>query len=163
MYQELGKINGLKIAIIGDLRYGRTTHSLAYALSLFKTDLFLVSPPSLKMRSEVIEEVNKSINVVETRDIQRVISKVDVLYVTRIQKERFPDLEEYDKVRGTYTITQNTLRKAKKNMIIMHPLPRIDEIDPEVDRSPNAKYFKQVKYGLVVRMALLSLVLGAIE
>jgi aspartate carbamoyltransferase catalytic subunit len=161
--KEYGKIDGLNIAILGDLKYGRTTHSLAYALSLFKTTLYFVSPESLKMRGEVLEDVSKRVKVIETKDVPDIIPKIDVLYVTRMQKERFPDLEVYEKIKGTYRIDRNSLRNAKRNMIVMHPLPRIDEIAPEVDQTPNSKYFKQVWYGLVTRMALLSLVLGAIK
>ena len=161
--QEAGRIDGLSIAVLGDLRYGRTTHSLAYALSLFNTTLYFVSPESLKMRGEVLEDVSKRVDVIETDDIEGVIPKVDVLYVTRIQRERFPDREVYEKVKGTYRITPSSLRNAKKNLIVMHPLPRVDEVAPEVDQKPYAKYFKEVWYGLVTRMALLCLVLGAIE
>ncbi|RLI48282.1 aspartate carbamoyltransferase [Candidatus Bathyarchaeota archaeon] len=161
--KERGKIDGLNIAILGDLKYGRTTHSLAYALSLFKTTLYFVSPESLKMRREVLEDVSKRVKVIETKDVPEIIPKIDVLYVTRMQKERFPDLEVYEKIKGTYRIDLDSLRNAKRNMIVMHPLPRIDEIAPEIDQTTNAKYFKQVWYGLVTRMALLSLALGAIK
>lgn len=161
--KECGKIDGLSIAILGDLKYGRTTHSLAYALSLFNTTLYFVSPESLKMRGEILEDVSKRVNVIETKDVPEIIPKVDVLYVTRMQKERFPDLEVYEKIKGTYRINRDSLRNAKRNMIVMHPLPRIDEIAPEVDQTSYAKYFKQVWYGIVTRMAILSLVLGAIK
>lgn len=160
---EQGKIDGLRIAILGDLKYGRTTHSLAYALSLFNTTLYFVSPDSLKMRREVLEDVSRRVNVIETKDVREIIPKIDVLYVTRMQKERFPDLEVYEKIKGTYRINRDLLRNRKKNMIVMHPLPRIDEIAPEVDQTPHAKYFKQVWYGMVTRMALLCLVLGVIK
>jgi aspartate carbamoyltransferase catalytic subunit len=160
---ECGKIDGLNIAILGDLKYGRTTHSLAYALSLFNTTLYFVSPESLKMRREVLEDVSKRVNVIETENVPEIIPHIDVLNVTRIQKERFPDLEVYEKIKGTYGINRDLLRNAKRNMIVMHPLPRIDEITPEVDQTPHAKYFKQVWYGMVTRMALLCLVLGAIK
>lgn len=161
--KECGKIDGLSIAILGDLKYGRTTHSLAYALSLFNTTLYFVSPVSLKMREEILEDVSKRVNVVETANVHEIIPNVDVLYVTRMQKERFPDLEVYEKIKGTYRINRASLRNAKRNMILMHPLPRIDEIAPEVDQTHYVKYFKQVGYGLVTRMALLCLVLGAIK
>ncbi len=161
--KERGKIDGLNIAILGDLKYGRTTHSLAYALSLFKTTLYFVSPESLKMRREVLEDVSKRVKVIETKDVPEIIPKIDVLYVTRMQKERFPDLEVYENIKGTYRIDLDSLRNAKRNMIVMHPLPRIDEIAPEIDQMPYAKYFKQVWYGLVTRMALLSLALGVIK
>lgn len=161
--QEARSIDGLSVAISGDLKYGRTTHSLAYALSLYNTTLYFVSPESLKMRREIFEDVSKRVDVIETHDVEEVIPKVDVLYVTRIQKERFPDLEMYEKIKGIYRITNDSLRNAKKNLIIMHPLPRVDEIAPEVDMTPYAKYFKEVWYGLVTRMALLCLLIGAID
>ncbi|MFH0897820.1 MAG: aspartate carbamoyltransferase [Candidatus Bathyarchaeota archaeon] len=161
--REIGKIDGLNIALLGDLRYGRTVHSLAYALALYDTTIYFVSPESLKVRREVFEDVGDKITVYEERDIKDVMPKIDVLYVTRIQRERIPDPEEYEKVKGAYGITLAHLRNAKRNMIIMHPLPRVDEISPDIDQTPHAKYFKQMWYGLVTRMALLSLTLGAVE
>jgi aspartate carbamoyltransferase catalytic subunit len=158
-----GRINGLNIALMGDLRYGRTVHSLAYALSLYDIKLNLVSPNLLKMRREVLEEINNRIEVSEYTDIQEVLPDIDVLYVTRIQKERFPDLGEYEKVRGTYAIDLEILRSAKENLIILHPLPRADEIAVEVDSTPFAQYFQQARNGVIVRMALLALLLGAIK
>ena len=163
MLREAGKIDGLNIALVGDLRYGRTVHSLAYALSLYKVKLYLVSPDLLKMRREVLDYVKGRIKVIETKDIDEVIPDIDVLYATRIQKERFPDPAEYSKVKGSYQITLNTLRNAKSNLIVMHPLPRVDEVSVEVDATPHAKYFDQVRYGLMLRMTLLALVLGAIK
>lgn len=161
---ELGKIDGLTIAFLGDLRHGRTVHSLAYGLAQYEdVKLYLSSPSLLKMRREIVDDVSKKIDVVETDQLEPLIPKIDVLYVTRIQKERFPDVEEYEKVAASYEITLDTLRAAKRKMILMHPLPRITEIAHEVDFSPHAKYFKEVWYGLVVRMGLLALILGAIE
>ncbi len=160
--REVGRIDGLNVALLGDLRYGRTVHSLAYGLSLFNTKLYFVSPESLRIRREVLDEAASRVEVHEESDIRDVISKIDVLYVTRIQKERIPDPEEYEKLKGTYRINLDLLRSAKRNLIIMHPLPRVDEISPEVDGTPHAKYFKQMWYGLVTRMAVLSLVLGAV-
>jgi len=162
--RELGRIDGLTIAFLGDLRHGRTVHSLAYGLSQYDdVKLYLSSPSLLKMRREIVDDVSKKIDVIETDQLEPLIPKIDVLYVTRIQKERFPDIEEYEKVAASYEITLDTLRAAKRKMILMHPLPRITEIAYEVDFSPHAKYFKEVWYGLVVRMALLALILGAIE
>jgi len=162
--QEKGKIDGLNIALAGDLRYGRTVHSLAYILSLFNIGkLYLISPTLLRMRSEVLEYVSKRITVVEAKDVREVIPEIDVLYATRIQKERFPDPEEFLKVKGSYKISPETLKSGKRDLILLHPLPRVDEITAEVDQTPHAKYFKQVWNGLVVRMALLALVLGAID
>ena len=161
--KEKGGIDGLKIALVGDLRYGRTVHSLAYALSLYDIQLYLVSPESLKMRREVLETIKERISVTARSNLEKVVSLVDVLYVTRIQKERFPEPAEYAKVKGSYRIDLETLKKAKEDLIILHPLPRVDEIAAEVDRTPYAKYFQQVWNGIVVRMALLALILGVIK
>lgn len=161
--KEKDTIDGLKIALVGDLRYGRTVHSLAYALSNYNVELYLVSPESLKMRREVLEEIRGKISVTEETDIAKVIPNLDVLYVTRIQKERFPDPAEYMKVKGSYKIDLELLKRAKKDMIILHPLPRVDEIASEVDGTPHARYFQQVWNGIVMRMALLALILGAVK
>jgi aspartate carbamoyltransferase catalytic subunit len=161
--KERGRIDGLNIALMGDLRYGRTVHSLAYALSLYDVRLHLVSPELLRMRREVLETVRGRIEVVETTGVEETLPEVDVLYVTRIQKERFPDLAEYAKVRGSYRIDLGVLKGAKEDLIILHPLPRVGEIADEVDATPHARYFQQVWNGIVVRMALLALILGATE
>jgi len=161
--KEKGTIDGLKIALVGDLRYGRTVHSLAYGLSLFDVELFLVSPESLRMRSEILRAIQDKIPVAETSSLEKAVSQVDVLYVTRIQKERFPDPAEYAKVKGVYRIDLKTLVDAKKDLIILHPLPRVDEIAAEVDGTSQARYFQQVWNGIVVRMALLALVLGSVK
>jgi len=161
--KEKKRVDGLSIALMGDLRYGRTVHSLAYALCLYDVKLYLVSPELLRMRREVLDAIKNKISVVEKTGIEEVLPETDVLYVTRIQKERFPDPAEYVKVRGTYKIGLGTLKDAKRDMIIMHPLPRVDEIDDEVDETPHARYFQQVWNGIVMRMALLALILGATE
>jgi aspartate carbamoyltransferase catalytic subunit len=161
--KEKKKIDGLKIAFVGDLRYGRTVHSLAYALSLYDVELYLVSPESLRMRREVLSTIKERITVVEKTGLERIVPLVDVLYVTRIQKERFPDPAEYVKVKGSYRIDLQTLSDAKKDLVILHPLPRVDEIATEVDDTPYAHYFQQVWNGIVVRMALLSLILDAVK
>jgi aspartate carbamoyltransferase catalytic subunit len=161
--KEKGKIDGLKIALVGDLRYGRTVHSLAYALSHYNVELYLVSPETLKMRREVLEEIREKIPVTEETDIKKVVPLLDVLYATRIQKERFPDPAEYIKVKGSYKIDLETLSKAKKDLIVMHPLPRVDEIAAEVDETSHARYFQQVWNGIVTRMALLALILGSVK
>lgn len=161
--RERGAIEGLTIALLGDLRYSRTVHSLAYALSLYDVKLYLISPDLLRIRREVLDDVKNKVRVTEKENINKVIQDIDVLYVTRIQKERFPDPAEYAKVRGSYQITMDVLRNAKRNLIVMHPLPRVEEVSPEVDASPHAKYFDQARYGLWLRMALLALVLGAIR
>ncbi|MDI6847782.1 MAG: aspartate carbamoyltransferase [Candidatus Bathyarchaeia archaeon] len=161
--KEKGEIDGLKIALIGDLRYGRTVHSLAYALSLYNIELYLVSPESLKMRREVLQTIKERISVTEKTDLEKIVPLVDVLYVTRIQKERFPDPAEYAKVKGSHKIDLETLSKAKEDLIILHPLPRVDEIAAEVDNTSHARYFQQVWNGIVVRMGLLALILGAVK
>jgi aspartate carbamoyltransferase catalytic subunit len=160
--REKGAIDGLKVAVVGDLRYGRTVHSLAYALAFYNIELYLVSPELLRMRKDVLQTIKGKISVTEDADLEMIMPQIDVLYVTRIQKERFPDAAEYAKVKGAYRIDQKTLKNAKKDLIVMHPLPRVDEIAPEVDSTPQARYFKQVSNGVVVRMALLALVLGAV-
>lgn len=157
-----GKLSGLNVAIVGDLKYGRTTHSLAYALALFKTHLFFISPPALKMPDHVLRDLKKlkakySIH----RRPEPIMSKLDIFYATRIQKERFPDPLEYEKVKDVYVITNKLLTKVKKNFRILHPLPRVSEINYEVDETPYAYYFQQANNGLYVREALLALVLGA--
>ena len=154
-------LRNLKIAMVGDLKYGRTVHSLTYALSLYGAKIYLVSPEQLRMPDEIKKDLTeRGCNVAETQDIADVVNYVDVLYITRIQKERFPDPTEYKKIAGSYRVTIDTISNAKKDMIIMHPLPRVDEIDPTIDETPHAKYFKQAYYGVPVRMAVLSLLLG---
>ena len=161
--KEKGKISGLTIAMVGDLKYGRTVHSLAYALSLFDNiKLIFVSPEELKMPKYLVEEISekKNIDMVETRDISDEVLKSDVIYVTRIQKERFPDPQEYHRLKSAYVIDSSMLQKAKEDTIIMHPLPRVDEISADVDTMENAVYFSQARNGVPVRMALISLLLG---
>jgi aspartate carbamoyltransferase catalytic subunit len=162
MVKEKGKIDGLKVAFAGDLRYGRTVHSLAYALSMYDVELFLVSPETLRMRREVLQTIKERVRVTEKTSLEKIVPLVDVLYVTRIQKERFPDPAEYAKVKGSYRVDLQSLSEAKKGLIILHPLPRVDEIATEVDDTPYARYFQQVRNGIVVRMALLALILGAV-
>jgi aspartate carbamoyltransferase catalytic subunit len=158
--KEKHQIDNLKIAIIGDLRYGRTVHSLARGLANYNVELYLVAPETLRMQDDILKEVKTKISVTENSDLDEIIPKIDVLYVTRIQKERFPDPAEYQKLKGAYRIDLKTVKAAKKDLIIMHPLPRVDEIAPEIDNTPYARYFQQVGNGLYVRMAILSLVLG---
>ena len=159
--KEKGTIDSLNITLMGDLRYGRTVHSLAYALSLYDVNLTLVSPELLRMRREVSDAIKQRINIVECSAVEDVLPETDVLYVTRIQEERFPDPAEYAKVSGTYKIDISTLEGAKEDLIIMHPLPRVDEIAHEVDDTPYARYFQQVWNGIVTRTALLALIFGA--
>ena len=154
-------LDGLNIAMVGDLKYGRTVHSLVDALTMFGAKLTFVAPESLQMPEDIVTHLkSKGCNPVQTASLEDVISEADVLYVTRIQKERFPDPAEYNKVAGTYRIDNAMLREAKKDMIVMHPLPRIDEIAPEVDNTEHAKYFEQAFNGIPVRMALLCSILG---
>jgi aspartate carbamoyltransferase catalytic subunit len=157
-------LEDLKIALAGDLKYGRTVHSLCYALSLYGAQITLISPKELRMPEEIINDIiARGAKIKEVDTIEEAIRDVDVLYMTRIQKERFPDPAEYRKVANRLKITAETLKEAKKELKIMHPLPRVNEIDNKVDDTPHACYFKQAFYGVPVRMALLGLVLGAIE
>lgn len=158
---EMGHVDGLTITMVGDLKYGRTVHSLARLLTLYDTRINYVSPDILRMPEHIIAEVKEhNIPQAEYNTLDRVISESDVLYVTRVQKERFDNLEEYESVRGAFIITPETLAKAKEDMIVMHPLPRVGEISMDVDDDPRAAYFRQMEYGLYVRMALLAMVLG---
>ena len=158
---EKKKIEGKKVVLLGDLKYGRTAHSLSYALALFGAELTFVSPENLKMPKEVIAECKQfGVEPSSSTSLEKSIKDADVLYVTRIQKERFPDPEEYNRVVGTYKVNNQLLSQGKEDLIVMHPLPRVTEIDPEVDRTPHALYFKQAFNGVPVRMALLSLILG---
>ena len=158
--KEKGRIDGLSIAIVGDLKYGRTVYSLLYGLANYKVDIHLVSPPSLAVRKESIYDVQGRLKITEHSELDGVLQKADVLYVTRIQRERFPDLQEYEKVKGSYTIDNATLEKAKKDVSVMHPLPRLDEISHSVDATKNAVYFRQAANGKELRAALLALMLN---
>ena len=157
--KEKKKIDGLKIGIVGDLKYGRTVYSLLYGLRNYDVDVHLISPESLRIRSDSTYEIKKRLDFTESTDIEEYIDDLDVLYVTRIQKERFPDQEEYLKVKGSYVVGLDILKQMKHDSIIMHPLPRIDEITADVDKTENAKYFKQAEYGKHTRAALLGMVL----
>jgi len=158
--KEKKRIDGLKIGIVGDLKYGRTVYSLLYALSNYKVDVRLISPPTLKIRSDSTYEIRKRLSYTESTDLEENLGDLDVVYVTRIQKERFADVEEYVKVKGSYKIGPDLLKKMKDDVIIMHPLPRLDEISPELDSTNQAKYFKQAQYGKDTRAALLALILN---
>ncbi|MCK4937409.1 MAG: aspartate carbamoyltransferase [Methanosarcinales archaeon] len=154
-------LDNLDIAIVGDLKYGRTVHSLAYALSLYGANITFVSPPQLKMPDQIKGDLKAmGARVSETENLDEVLGNVDVLYMTRIQKERFPDPTEYNKVVGAYKITGEHLENVREDMIFMHPLPRVYEIDSSVDGSTHARYFEQSFYGVPIRMALLTIVLG---
>ena len=159
--EELGAIDGLKIAMVGDLRYGRTVHSLTKLLTQYDVSLRFVSPEILRLPLVIMNEVKDAgLNVRETDDVADVIENADVLYVTRVQKERFTDMAQYEEVKGHYEITTELMERAKAKMVVMHPLPRVGEIHYNVDSDPRAAYFRQVKNGMYVRMALLAAVLG---
>lgn len=159
--EELGTLKNLTVTMLGDLKYGRTVHSLSRLLTLFGAKLNYVSPELLRMPAEIIAELNaRSVSQTEYRELDPVLAETDVLYVTRVQKERFADLNEYEAVKGAYVISPETMNKAKDRMVLMHPLPRVGEISYDVDKDPRAAYFRQVQYGMYVRMALLALVLG---
>ena len=158
--KEKKKIDGLKIGIVGDLKYGRTVYSLLYALRNYDVEVHLVSPEALKIRPDSVYEIKKGLSFTETTNIEEHIDDLDVVYVTRIQKERFPDEEEYLKVKGSYVIGLDMLQKMKDDAIILHPLPRVDEISTDVDKTKQAKYFEQAEYGKFTRAALLGLILN---
>jgi aspartate carbamoyltransferase catalytic subunit len=147
--------------MLGDLKYGRTVHSLARLLSLYNVKVNYVAPEVLRMPAEIIRELNESgLPQTEHDRLDEVLPETDVLYVTRVQKERFEDVDQYEQVRNAFVINAETLRAAKEHMIVMHPLPRVGEISMDVDDDPRAAYFRQMEYGLYVRMALLAMVLG---
>ena len=158
--KEKKKIDGLKIGIAGDLKYGRTVYSLLYGLRNYDVDVHLISPESLRIRSDSTYDIKNELSYTESSNIDEYIEDLDVLYVTRIQKERFPDEEEYAKVKGSYVIGSDMVKKMKDDAIILHPLPRIDEISADVDNTKQAKYFEQAEYGKYTRAALLGLILN---
>ena len=159
--EEKGVVDGLTVTMLGDLKYGRTVHSLSRLLSLYDVKLNFVSPEILKLPEEIISELQgKGIPYHEYTQLEKALPETDVLYVTRVQKERFEDAQQYEKVKGTYIIMPETLKDAKSDMVIMHPLPRVGEISMDLDDDPRAAYFRQMEYGMYVRMALLAMVLG---
>jgi len=159
--EELERVDGLTVTMLGDLKHGRTVHSLARLLSLFVVRLNYVSPEILRLPSELMDELSgQGVSQKEFRELDEVLPETDVLYVTRIQKERFDDPKEYEKTKDAYVITPQTMQRAKDEMIVMHPLPRVGEISMELDQDPRAAYFRQMEYGLYLRMALLAMVLG---
>ena len=158
--REKKKIDGLKIGIVGDLKYGRTVYSLLHGLCNYNVDVHLISPESLKIRKDSTYDIKKKLSYTESTSLDEYIDDLDVLYMTRIQKERFPDEEEYVKVRGSYVIGLDMVKKMKEDAIILHPLPRMDEISTDVDSSKQAKYFEQAEYGKYTRAALLGLILN---
>jgi aspartate carbamoyltransferase catalytic subunit len=156
-----GSLEGLNVMMVGDLRYGRTTHSLSHALVRFGAKITLVSPESLRMPDEIVSDlISHGGEINETEEMSLSIDSADVIYMTRIQKERFPDEDEYIKVAGIYKLTEDDLSGAKAGMIVMHPLPRVNELDASVDSTKHAKYFQQAFNGVPTRMALLCRSLG---
>jgi aspartate carbamoyltransferase catalytic subunit len=159
--REKGRLDGLTVALVGDLKHGRTVHSLARALAHWQVALLLVAPPPLAMDPALVGRLRENgLSVDETGDLREVVRHADVLYVTRIQKERFADPAVYEGLRGSYVVGRALLAEGKPDLAVMHPLPRVDEIAPEVDALPGAAYFRQAANGVWVRMALLASVLG---
>jgi len=156
--EEIGKLENLKVGMLGDLRYGRTVHSLSQALDRFKTRLYFISPESLAMPEHVTDDLTNEWSAHQS--LENILSELDVLYVTRIQKERFPDIEDYKRVAGAYRINSELLNDAKTKMRILHPLPRVDEISTDIDKTKHAAYFRQAFNGIPVRMALLEKLIG---
>ncbi len=155
------RLDNLNIALAGDLKYGRTVHSLCYALSRYHAKINLVSPPELRLPDRIVDDLRKrNIDVTVTNDMEDVIEDIDILYMTRIQRERFPDPAEFNRVSNSMRITKELIQTAKPDMKIMHPLPRVNEISFDVDDTVHAAYFKQAFYGVPVRMAILCKVLG---
>ena len=160
MRAEKGGIDGLTIGIIGDLKYGRTVYSLLQALGNYDVKVHLASPPALRIRRDSIYDISRRLDFAESDSIDGFVDEIDVLYVTRVQKERFPDEEEYLRVKGSYIVGLDVVQRMRDDAIVMHPLPRLDEIAVEVDSAPQARYFKQAEYGMHTRAALLGLILG---
>ena len=162
IHEELGRLDDLTVTMLGDLKYGRTVHSLARLLTQFTNiKLNYISPDILRMPKDVMDEVAaKGIPQTEHATLGKVLAKTDVLYVTRVQRERFEDPAGYEKVKGAYVVGPEVMKGAKEKMIVMHPLPRVTEISMDFDDDPRAAYFRQMEYGLYVRMALLAMVLG---
>lgn len=158
--EEIGTVNGITVTMVGDLKHGRTVHSLAKLLCLYRVTVKYVSPEFLKMPAKITEFLRKAgVQQEEVGSLEEALPETDVLYMTRIQKERFESLEEYERAAGVYVLTPQLMRKAKKKMIVMHPLPRVDEISTSLDSDPRAAYFRQAEYGMYVRMALLLMIL----
>jgi aspartate carbamoyltransferase catalytic subunit len=161
--REKGSLNGLTVAMVGDLKNGRTVHSLSKALAHWNAKLILCAPNALRMPAELVEQLrSQGLVVIETENMGAALGQADVVYITRIQQERFAQIEEYLQYKGVYVITAEAIAKAKAGITVMHPLPRVDEITTDVDPLPNAAYFRQARYGVFTRMALLAMVLGAV-
>ncbi len=161
IYKEFGRIDDLTIGLLGDLRYGRTIPSLLYAfMKFYNIKVKLYSPKQLRARMTVLSDVEGKLDYEIYGNLETTINELDVLYVTRIQKERFPDEGDYERLKGAFEINNSIMSKAKNDMILMHPLPRVGEITYEVDDLPQARYFQQAKNGVWVRMALLDILVG---
>lgn len=159
--QELERLDGLRVAMVGDLKYGRTVHSLTKLLLNYNVEFVFVNPDILPMPADVLSEVQTQGRTFhETKDVHAIIGDVDVLYVTRVQKERFTDMAEYDRVKEQYVVDEALMTHAKERMVVMHPLPRVNEISYAIDNDPRAAYFRQMRNGMFIRMALLAAVLG---
>jgi len=159
--KELGSLKNLTISLVGDLKNGRTVHALVEVLSHFGVSFYFVSPAILRMPEEISTRMReKSCMVTETEDLSLAASKSDLVYMTRIQKERFADLSEYEKVKGSYVLNRQFVERLNKRITILHPLPRVDEINPDVDSYPGAAYFRQMRNGVFIRMALLAMIFG---
>ena len=163
--EEKGSLENLEIAFVGDLKYGRTVHSLVKALTHFNPKIYFIAPQILQMPQYLLDELNKNnIKYEVLEDFRDCLDKIDVFYMTRIQKERFPDIEDYEQVKGIYVINkENILGKCKDDMIILHPLPRVDEISTDLDDTKHALYFKQARNGIPVRQAMMMTVLGKVK
>lgn len=159
-----GKVDGLTVALVGDLKYGRTVHSLVDFLALYGCNLILASPDELKMPADIVASLKeRGVKITETDNLKEAAHQADVLYVTRVQRERFPNLEDYEKVKDMFIVDEALVAGAKEGMIILHPLPRVNEITVGVDEYPGALYFQQAHNGLYVRMALLALTTGSVR
>ncbi|MFH1012844.1 MAG: aspartate carbamoyltransferase [Candidatus Peregrinibacteria bacterium] len=155
-YREMGKIDGLTYAFVGDLKFGRTVHSILYLLAQYDVKMLFISPAALKLPTEYVELLKKNkVDYMEDTDLFKHLPAIDVLYMTRIQEERFKDKSEYEKLKGVYVLTAAKVKKGKASMRVMHPLPRVDEIATDVDELPQAAYFREVENGLYMRMAVL--------
>jgi len=162
IHQRFGRLDGLTVGMCGDLKYGRTVHSLAKMMARYPGNRFvLIAPPALQMPRDIVELLDREhVPYTITDSLEEAMPQLDVLYMTRIQRERFPDPAEYERLRGLYILDAEKMKLAGPDMIVMHPLPRVDEISPEVDTDPRAWYFKQAQYGVHARMALIILLLG---
>jgi len=159
--KEKGALGGQTVTFVGDLKYGRTVHSLSYFMTLYGNKMFFVSPKSLRMPSEITADLKaRGADIEETENLEKALSVSDIVYVTRVQRERFENLQEYEKVKGSYIINNSIINQAKKGITILHPLPRVDEISTDVDDYEGAAYFRQAHNGVYIRMALLALVSG---